>query len=447
MAITKGKPYQRNRTAIQLYVINLEKRVDRLGHISRELVKKREFKFKVVKAVEYPIGAIGLWKTINQIINSACNSEKDLVIICEDDHTFTSDYSEALLLNVIENAKEIDADILLGGVSWFTNCVPITEHLYWVEKFSGLQFAVIFRKFYDTILNTTFYAGDAADYRISALSDKIYFIFPFISIQKEFGYSDVTTKNNETNRVETLFKDSAERVKAVDQVIQSYKERMTLVRHGDVGIGETEGISISTYILSPIIGEKKNSDITCQFDDKEEFDIQFIESHTHSNYEIAYWLSLQNIVRQAIFNEDDVIVICESDHQFTEFYVRERFVRQIIDLNNLGLELLCGGVDDFDMAVPITKDKFWIGAFKSASFLVLYRSVFGKILETSFNEQSTRESLFRELTSNKMLLFPFISRRKEFYNPSLSNEKLTSSELVISRLEKIRDVASSSGLI
>ncbi len=63
--------------------------------------------------------------------------------------------------------------IFSGGVSWFKTGVQISENLFWVEKFSRLQFTVIFKKFYQRILDINdFTEHDAADYKISDLTDK-----------------------------------------------------------------------------------------------------------------------------------------------------------------------------------------------------------------------------------------------------------------------------------
>jgi hypothetical protein len=59
---------------------------------------------------------------------------------------------------------------------------------------------ILFKQFYNAILETEFGEYDAADYKIAALTNNIFFIYPFISVQKEFGYSDATTKNNREGR-------------------------------------------------------------------------------------------------------------------------------------------------------------------------------------------------------------------------------------------------------
>lgn len=147
----------------------------------------------------------------------------DFLLICEDDHQFTADYSSQLLFAAIAEAREKGADVLCGGVSWFNNAVQISNNLYWVEKFSGLQFTIIFRKFIQSILNATFNEFEAADYKISDLMVNKFFISPFISTQKDYGYSGVTPKNNLAGRVSKLFDECIERVNVLNKITRHYK--------------------------------------------------------------------------------------------------------------------------------------------------------------------------------------------------------------------------------
>lgn len=210
---------------IPTYVINLKERTDRLTHIEQQFGGKSEFEVTIMEASKHAIGAVGLWQSILKIIKIALDSDDDAIIICEDDLQFTTQYAHEVLIKHIANAKKNDADILLGGVSWFKDAVQISSDLFWVEKFSGLQFTVFFKKFYEKILEATFLETDAADYKISSLSDKKFIIHPFISIQKEFGYSDVTPKNGEEGFVETCFKETSERLQLLKNVETYYKSK------------------------------------------------------------------------------------------------------------------------------------------------------------------------------------------------------------------------------
>lgn len=98
-----GGKAQLNDYFIPVYAINLKERLDRRTHLEEQFRGKKEFKLIWIEAVEHRIGAVGLWQSIVKAVETAIRNDDDLMIICEDDHTFTSSYStEYLLKNIIE---------------------------------------------------------------------------------------------------------------------------------------------------------------------------------------------------------------------------------------------------------------------------------------------------------------------------------------------------------
>lgn len=169
--------------------------------------------------------------TIRSILEEHIDSPLDYIVFCEDDHQFTTHYSKEKLHTCIQEAALLNADVLLGGVSWFQSGIQVTPNLFWVERFTGLQFTVIFRKFFRKMLEAEFTETDCADYKISDLSLRKFVAFPFLSTQKEFGYSDVTHKNDKTGRVEQLFDEASERLGLLKSVREHYKLKNKLNVH------------------------------------------------------------------------------------------------------------------------------------------------------------------------------------------------------------------------
>lgn len=100
---------------INVSAINLTKRWDRKSNIIAEFEKKEEFQLTLVKAIEREAGSQGLWLTICEIIKHAQERQIEYVLICEDDHEFSTEYESITLLSAINEANELDADVLLGG--------------------------------------------------------------------------------------------------------------------------------------------------------------------------------------------------------------------------------------------------------------------------------------------------------------------------------------------
>lgn len=400
---------------LPVFAVNLKSRTDRNQHIRQVFSGRPEFELTVVEAEQHPIGAMGLWNTILKVIASAGQAGHELIVLCEDDHQFTEDYSPAVLFDRIDEAIGCDADVLLGGPSWFSGALQTSPGLFWVDRFAGLQFTVIFRKFFPAILRAGFGPKDAADYKIAAISDNKYFIYPSISTQIEFGYSDATPTNNDPGRVDRLFDVSRKCAKTLVRV-RDYYSTLELPA-ADVETGTFENISIPTYIIHQPGRTDRLGHITAEFSRKPEFDIKLFEACPHPNMAVSLFSSIQRIAELAIAGDDDVIAICEDDHQFTPHYSRSSFFQSIVEASNAGAEMISGGVGRIDQLFPVSRRFFWTSAVWHIQFVVLFKSIFRKILDEPLDGIAEGKDIFMQLTSHKMLLAPFISTKKDFGDP------------------------------
>lgn len=180
---------------IPVYAINMKEREDRRNHILREFEGKPEFELHLTEACTHAKGTIGLWNSIVKIIRKAKEEEEEVIILCEDDHYFTEHYSPKLLFKQIEEAYMQGADLLSGGIGGFGQAVKVGPCRYWVDWLWCTQFVVVYSSFYDRILEYEFKDDDTADGVFSQLTSHKMVIYPFISEQCDFGYSDVTPSN------------------------------------------------------------------------------------------------------------------------------------------------------------------------------------------------------------------------------------------------------------
>ncbi len=398
--------------AISTYIINLKTRIDRKKHIIGEFAGRKNFRIIFIDAHKGKIGAIGLWNTIKYISQDLVNKQDEFIILCEDDHQFTPEYSDEVLYRAIAEAKEKDADILSGGINGFTTALQISENLYWVEKFSGLQFTIIFRKFFKAILEANFGPGDAADYKMCSLTDKKFFIYPFISIQKDFGYSDATPENNKKYAQKKLFKQSNTKIKLLKKVFSFYNNKTKISQ--EIKAQSWKNITIPTYVINLPERTSRRLHIENQFKDKNEFNVQMIEACKHKIGAVGLWLSIRKVINMAIENDDDVIIICEDDHTFTSQYKKEKLIRNIFEAYSLGCDLLIGGVCGFNAALPVTNDLWWINSFWCTQFIVVFKRFFKDILIEKFSDTDTADKKFSEMTSQKMMIYPFLSIQQDF---------------------------------
>ena len=108
------------------------------------------FKIHIVPAIQHKTGAFGLWKTFLSIVAKERQNDSPYFVFCEDDHVFTEAYTDDFIMRRIEEADSLKADILSGGVSWFETAIQIKENLFWLEKFNGMQFTIIYNCFMDS---------------------------------------------------------------------------------------------------------------------------------------------------------------------------------------------------------------------------------------------------------------------------------------------------------
>lgn len=210
---------------VPVYVINLKERIERRKHIEEQFHGKPEFELTWIEAVKHPIGTIGLWQSMVKAVRMAEDNEDDIMIICEDDHTFTSAYSKTYLWANMIQANEQGSELLSGGIGGFGAAVPVATNRYWVDWFWSTQFMVIFKPLFQKILDYDFKDTDTADGVLSILAKDKMVLYPFISIQKDFGYSDVTRSNNDVSGlVNHLFQQSDYRLRTIHHVAHKFRQ-------------------------------------------------------------------------------------------------------------------------------------------------------------------------------------------------------------------------------
>lgn len=209
---------------IPVFAINLQERKDRRDHIIHEFENKDEFEFNLIEACKDHLGTVGLWNSIIKIVKMAKEKKEDVIIICEDDHYFTENYSAKLLFKEIQEAYIQGADILAGGIGGFGLAIPVGYKRYWVDWLWCTQFIVVYASLFERILQYSYKETDTVDGVLSTLTNNKMVVYPFISEQKDFGYSDVTQSNMDNQgRIREHFSHSNRKLKLIEQVYQLNK--------------------------------------------------------------------------------------------------------------------------------------------------------------------------------------------------------------------------------
>lgn len=181
---------------IQVYAVNLRYRQERRAHIIKQFEGRREFNLNILNAVEDSLPTYGLWKSLCKAVRLARDQALPYFVFCEDDHIFTSHYNEQYLRENIDGALSQEADLLCGGIGGTDLAVPVSRNRFCLGTFYCTQFVVIFQRFYDAIIRYKFEDDDTADGVLSVIAKAKMTVYPFLSRQRSFGYSDVTANNN-----------------------------------------------------------------------------------------------------------------------------------------------------------------------------------------------------------------------------------------------------------
>lgn len=398
---------------INVYAPNLRQRSDRRASIYEQFSGKDEFDFHLVEAIEQKNAPWGLWQTFYRIVELERGKGSPYFIFCEDDHVFTKAYSREFLLERIAEADRLEADLLSGGMSVIKFPVQVSPCLFWVGGFNGMQFMVIFNRLYGKILSSKTDEGYVTDIHLSYIAKTKLVMYPYISVQKEFGYSDTTYLNNESGRVTRFFENTQVLLEKLEKCRRFYGSLPEDV-FSSVICADVENCFIPTYVINLKDREDRLASVMRQFRDRLEFDIHVFEACSHPCGAVGLWQSICSIVRQAMDAGEDYVLICEDDHVFTDSYEKEKFMKQILLAGTMGAQLLAGGVGGFGNLVPLRMGLYWCDWFWCTQFIVVYRSAFTPILSAEFSVRDVADGKLSELLTNKMVIAPFISEQTDF---------------------------------
>lgn len=207
---------------LPVYAFNLEERKDRLNNLKKQFEGKPEFDVTYMKAVKHKIGAVGLWRSICNAVKLAKKRNEDIIVLCEDDHEFTSAYSKEYLIKNIIGAYRQGSELLNGGTSGFGTAIPISLNRSCVDWFYATQFIIIFKPLFNKILEYDFKDSDAADCILSKIAENPQVMYPPISKQGDFGYSDIWNHENQSVFLKAIFNNANARLGHIHKVYQSF---------------------------------------------------------------------------------------------------------------------------------------------------------------------------------------------------------------------------------
>jgi hypothetical protein len=154
----------------------------------------------------------------------AIENDDDVIIICEDDHCFTADYSRDYLLKNILEAHRQDVEYMSGGTSYFNFAIPVSPNRFWVDTCLATQFVILYKKTFESLLKEPFDDNVIADIFLSSLMANKMTLSPSVSVQQNFGYSDVSPLHNKNiNLVDEMFNHCNDRLAHLKMIISKHQ--------------------------------------------------------------------------------------------------------------------------------------------------------------------------------------------------------------------------------
>jgi hypothetical protein len=163
---------------MQLNIIHLKKRKDRLQLLDKQLIEQNIYDYKIWDGVlDEENTKRGISKAHKQIVKWASTQNLPSVLIAEDDIKFTA---RGAFEFFIKN-EPLEFDLYLGGIS-YGNINPDNS----ITDFAGAHFYKITRNFYSTFLSVP---EDMDIDRSLANMGKFIVCNPIVAIQQN-GFSD-----------------------------------------------------------------------------------------------------------------------------------------------------------------------------------------------------------------------------------------------------------------
>lgn len=187
---------------------------------------------------------------------------------------------------------------------------------------------------------------------------------------------------------------------------------------------------IPAYIINLPERTERRAHMESQFQGREEFELVWVEACRHEKGTVGLWESIRKAVRMAEERDDQVMILCEDDHYFTEHYDKGKLIDHITEAYKQRAELVIGGVGGFGCALPVGPSRYWIDWYWSNQFLILYRSAYRKILDYRFEDTDTADGVLSEILTNKLAIHPFISRQKSFGYSDVTLDNNRNSEYI-----------------
>ena len=168
---------------------------------------------------------------------------------------------------------------------------------------------------------------------------------------------------------------------------------------------------VPAYAINLKEREDRRRHIVAEFAGRPEYEFHLVDACRSVNGRVGLWNSMVRIVRQAREQGEEFVLICEDDHSFARHYSPKLWMHAILEAHRLGADVLAGGIGGFGTALPRGFRLYEVDWFWCTQFIVVYASLFDRILGYDFGEQDTADGVLSAIAPCKMVVYPFVSEQ------------------------------------
>lgn len=171
--------------SIPTYIMPLQTLYDN-ERLKAEFKDKNEYNLKFVPLVKVAKEPIDRLNTLKNIVREAQIADEDFILVCDDKHTFTSDYSFSEFKKAIIKAYYLNTKMLLCGfLGEGNNILFLNSSLFWLDSFSKSSFLVLYKSIYQNILDLVPDNTLSYEDQLSSITSNKLCLFPIISASRK----------------------------------------------------------------------------------------------------------------------------------------------------------------------------------------------------------------------------------------------------------------------
>lgn len=144
-----------------------------------------------------------------------------------------------------------------------------------------------------------------------------------------------------------------------------------------------------------------------------------------------YFTNVFSIVNKNM--ERDYIIICNTTKVISDVSVKIYMRSCITRAQKQGADILLGGVENFHKILQVEENLFCIEKFQGFNLIILFKSIFKKIIQNQNSFYSSMEDLLIDLADNIFVIHPFI-----ILEDSSDNDNYERSSNIMEDLKQIR---------